>query len=138
MSDGVHRAEPGTSLLRDVRVDIARAFERVRERIDAEFGKQEWLSTDDADRRAASEKSGNRYVLHHGGLTFGIVDAHVERVLDIVADVMRPLGFSDMIDSSSKDWFSVDLVNEASGACIHVLKGRGKGLVLQATTGYQP
>lgn len=135
--------------LERVTIDVAdrellEVMATVRERIDSEFGQQDWENVSEhsyADGDFATcQSDGNdgRYTLRDAGLTFGLSDDDFSRVLDIVTSTVEPAGYTNVVDSSNEKWFYVDIFNESDGGYVHLTKAKGKGLIMQVNTGCRP
>ncbi|WP_054952760.1 LppA family lipoprotein [Flaviflexus massiliensis] len=124
--------------------DLRDVMVRVRDRIDEVIGTQSWQNISSSSYEqgdfATCQSDGNagRYTLRDEGLTFDVTDEDFPRVLEIVKELVKPVGYDSVVDSSNEKWFYVDIFNEADGGYVHLTMAKGKGLIMQVNTGCRP
>ena len=127
--------------IRTADADLRAALGRVRGRIDAEFGKQDWTWIKEPVNVfygcADGKNEGGEYN-NAQGKTYGIPMDKFSRIHKIFKEEVEPLGFTTAVDISDKGDKSFDYYNEGDGGYINMGMTREEVFGMWYTTGCRP
>ncbi|AWE41697.1 MULTISPECIES: LppA family lipoprotein [unclassified Actinobaculum] len=122
---------------------LTSALQRVRNRIDAEYGPQNWTDIETLDEvgfgycEDGADKG--KYDLRTQGRAFGLPIEDFPHLRDIVIEELEPLGFTEVVDISEEKRGFVNIFNTEDGGYVTVMTSTsGKTLSLSYTTGCRP
>ncbi|AWE42580.1 LppA family lipoprotein [Actinobaculum sp. 313] len=105
--------------------ELTGALQRVRNRIDAEYGPQNWEAIQTLeDRGTAYCKDGEnegREDARKQGRAFGLPIDDFPHLLDIVIEELAPLGFTEVVDISDEKDRWVNIFNTEDGGYVTVM-----------------
>lgn len=118
------------------------ALVRVRDRIDANFGKQEWTLVDSSDRNFShckdrTEEGSEDTSMQ--GWTSGLKSDNYKYILNILENELRLYGFKTVIDLSDSDAYRVNIHDRENGGYVGIVMNKNNNvLTLRYTTGCRP
>jgi len=123
--------------------ELTGALQRVRNRIDAEYGPQNWTDIETLDSvRFGYCKDGDnegKYDIRFQGLTFDIPQEDFKYLTDMVTEELKPLGFTEVVDISDEKAGWVDIYNTEDGGYVGITMTYPKGVFsMSYNTGCRP
>ena len=123
--------------------ELTGALQRVRDRIDAEYGPQDWTNIETLNDRGTGycrdRKHEGREDARHQGWTFTLRAENFERIKGTVIEEVAPLGFTEVVDISDEKVGWVDVYNPEDGGYVSLMLSEpGHKLSLYYTTGCRP
>lgn len=118
------------------------ALVRVRDRIDANFGKQEWTLVDSSDRNFShckdrTEEGSEDTSMQ--GWTSGLKSDNYKYILNILENELRLYGFKTVIDLSDSDAYRANIHDRENGGYVGIVMNKNNNvLTLRYTTGCRP
>ena len=123
--------------------ELTGALQRVRNRIDTEYGPQNWTNIETLDSvRFGYCKDGDnegKYDTRIQGTTFTLSVEDFPAITEIVIEELEPLGFTEVVDISNDKTGSMDIFNTEDGGYVTVMTSySGNKISLFYTTGCRP
>jgi len=122
---------------------LTTALQRVRNRIDAEYGPQDWTDIETLDDRGfgycRDRDNEGKYDLRRQGRSRGLPPDSFDQVKQILIEELGPLGFTEVVDISDDKAASVDIYNTEDGGYIGITMTYPKGVLSMIyNTGCRP
>ncbi len=123
--------------------ELTAALQRVRDRIDAEYGPQNWTDIETLDDvgfgYCKDRDDEGKYDLRTQGRTSDLQIEDFPHLRDIAIDELKPLGFTEVVDISEEKRGFVNIFNTEDGGYVTVMtSSSGRTFSLIYNTGCRP
>jgi len=123
--------------------ELTGALQRVRNRIDAEYGPQNWTDIETFDDRGfgycEDGTSRGKYDLRRQGRTRSLPLDSFDQVKHILIEELEPLGFTEVVDISDDKAGWVEIFNTENGGYVGITITYPKGVFsMDYDTGCRP
>jgi len=122
--------------------ELTTALQRVRNRIDAEYGPQNWTDIETLEDRGfgycRDRDNEGKKDARNQGRTFTLSVEDFPAITEIVIEELKPLGFTEVVDFSDDEGWA-DIYNTEDGGYVTVMtSSSGRTFSLIYNTGCRP